>query len=699
MYDTLNWQNKMSLKNEKRLKDDFRNLKSKRWYYKSIAKNNFDLIAISTVFSFLTFVNTSNGKNIFEKFLLCVTLFLILMVPINAMGQVNANVEFLIKNTNGDRIDSQNVKLLIYNERNQEIEALLGNKSLETNLPTNHRYQIDVYVMDYLVNTEYTYVDKSSIVDLTVPISHGVIVSVSHSDGKSIENAEVTLLTNKNTKVSSQKTDLEGNTLRMWVPPTSQDGGYYEIMVKFGNMTHTEGNINFQPGRQSLFSIVTPWPSSIESLFEIELLDNNDKKIDANNFEINLINKNSEIKYNPTSIIRGIVFISQIPLGEYNIQMIEKDSKEFVESESFQITEIEKISVRFPSFSFSSSDIHEDVKKFGITCNCVAFRLDDVQNHWLNDVQIEVMEVFRETQNPLTIGVITKGIKEDEKIKNYINSRLGKTPELEIANHSWDNIRYTDLGLNEQEIILKKSHNTIKEIFSITPKVFIPPQNAFDKNTINVLKSNKYTHYSSEFDFSVSPFPLKGETIYNFPAGAATGNLDKELSLFMGVGNKEIFRDIKESLTEHGFAVVTMHPQEFSIIRDGTYMNEVNEEQLEELKKLIEMIRAEGLRVVPLGKINLGPSIVKEEIPDWLKNNARWWGKNQISDKEFVHGIQFLIKNNIISVPKSDESSSTEIIPSWIRNNARWWANDQISNEEFVRGIQFMVNNNIIQII
>jgi len=615
------------------------------------------------------------------------------------MGQSHENIQFIIKNTNGDRINNQNVKLLITDERNQEIKTLFGTEQLSTILPTNHKYQVDVYVMDNLVSTEYIYFDKSSTFDLTVPMYHGVIFSVSYNDGKPMENAEVALLTNKNTKVSSKKTDVEGNTLRMWIPPTVHDGNYYEVMVNYGNLSHNESGITFQPGRQSLYSIVAPWPSTLESLVEIELLDKNDKKIEGSNFEFNIIEKDSKVRYVPTSLIRGSIFISQIPFGEYYVQINEKDSKETAESYSFLIADDDKVYATFPNFSLPVPEKPEEAKKFGITCNCVAFRLDDIQNHWLNEVQIGVMEVFRETQNPLTVGIIAKGIGEDEKIKNYISSRLGKAPELEIANHSWDNVKYTDLTLEGQDAILKKSHFELKETFSITPKVFIPPQNAFDENTTHVLKSNGYTHYSSEFDFSVAPFPLKNEEIYHFPAGAETGNLDKGLKLFLGVDDQATFGDIKNSLSEHGFAVVTMHPQEFSTIRNGTYVNEVNQEQIEELKGLIQKIRAEGLRVVPLGKINLGPSIVKEDLPDWLKNTARWWGKNQISDEEFVNGIQFLIKSEIISVRESGESPSAEMIPAWIKNNARWWANDQISNEEFVRGIQFMVNSNIIQII
>ena len=37
-------------------------------------------------------------------------------------------------------------------------------------------------------------------------------------------------------------------------------------------------------------------------------------------------------------------------------------------------------------------------------------------------------------------------------------------------------------------------------------------------------------------------------------------------------------------------------------------------------------------------------------IPNWIKNNAGWWASGQISDTDFVSGIQYLIENGIISV-------------------------------------------------
>ena len=37
-------------------------------------------------------------------------------------------------------------------------------------------------------------------------------------------------------------------------------------------------------------------------------------------------------------------------------------------------------------------------------------------------------------------------------------------------------------------------------------------------------------------------------------------------------------------------------------------------------------------------------------IPDWVRNNAGWWADGQIDDNTFANGIQFLIKEGIISV-------------------------------------------------
>jgi len=85
-------------------------------------------------------------------------------------------------------------------------------------------------------------------------------------------------------------------------------------------------------------------------------------------------------------------------------------------------------------------------------------------------------------------------------------------------------------------------------------------------------------------------------------------------------------------------------------------------------------------------------------IPNWIKNNAQWWSTGKISDAEFVSGIQFMIENNIITIPNLPEPQVYEekIVPNWVRNNANWWALDKISEDEFVNAIKYLVKQGII---
>jgi hypothetical protein len=158
----------------------------------------------------------------------------------------------------------------------------------------------------------------------------------------------------------------------------------------------------------------------------------------------------------------------------------------------------------------------------------------------------------------------------------------------------------------------------------------------------------------------------------------------------------DTYSDAINSLKKYGFAVITSHPQEFSTIQNGTYVNQINKEQINELESLIEKLQSNGIRIVSIDKINLDSITII--IPSWIKNNAGWWSEGSIDDNSFVQGIQYLIKEGIIKIPEKTNTSNVEEkeIPSWIKNNAGWWANDQITDSDFVSGIEYLVNHKII---
>jgi hypothetical protein len=88
-----------------------------------------------------------------------------------------------------------------------------------------------------------------------------------------------------------------------------------------------------------------------------------------------------------------------------------------------------------------------------------------------------------------------------------------------------------------------------------------------------------------------------------------------------------------------------------------------------------------------------------QTIPIWIKNNAAWWSEQQISDSDFVAGIEYLITNGIIIVPGVEVGAiTTSEIPDWVQNNAGWWAESLITDEDFVEAMQWLVANGVIQI-
>ena len=91
---------------------------------------------------------------------------------------------------------------------------------------------------------------------------------------------------------------------------------------------------------------------------------------------------------------------------------------------------------------------------------------------------------------------------------------------------------------------------------------------------------------------------------------------------------------------------------------------------------------------------------IEKRVPEWVKNNAKWWSEGQIGDSDFISGIQYLIKEDLIKVSSTVEAveKSDGNIPLWIRNNAAWWADGLISEDDFLNGIKHLVEKGIIRV-
>ena len=60
----------------------------------------------------------------------------------------------------------------------------------------------------------------------------------------------------------------------------------------------------------------------------------------------------------------------------------------------------------------------------------------------------------------------------------------------------------------------------------------------------------------------------------------------------------------------------------------------------------------------------------ESNIPQWIKKYAFWWSQDDISDQEFVRGLQYLINNDILVV-KEDMMSDNKIFQQYFRDDGQ----------------------------
>lgn len=279
------------------------------------------------------------------------------------------------------------------------------------------------------------------------------------------------------------------------------------------------------------------------------------------------------------------------------------------------------------------------------SCQCVAFRLDDIQDYWLNNVQTKIIDTFQEKNASLTIGIIGNYIGHDPKIIDDIKSKLGKNPKLEIANHGWNHEDFTQFSREQQILLLKESNDRIFTLFGITPSVFIPPFNAINDNTMIAFYENNFQYISANTTQDLPSYFIKNATVYHLPGTTKTGDL-KNGRYWYSENHKQTFVEITDSLQKYGYALVVMHPQEFSVRQDLNYSNAVDENQIHELELLIDEIRGDGLKIVTISEIP--KQVTRQTMPSWASNIFIWYEEKKITEDEVFNAIKYLVKEEII---------------------------------------------------
>jgi len=57
------------------------------------------------------------------------------------------------------------------------------------------------------------------------------------------------------------------------------------------------------------------------------------------------------------------------------------------------------------------------------------------------------------------------------------------------------------------------------------------------------------------------------------------------------------------------------------------------------------------LTIIGFLGFSITTSATDSAIPEWIKNNAKWWSEGSISETDYITSLEYLIKNGIIQIP------------------------------------------------
>lgn len=253
----------------------------------------------------------------------------------------------------------------------------------------------------------------------------------------------------------------------------------------------------------------------------------------------------------------------------------------------------------------------------GITvpCKCVIFRLDDIQDGYLDAEQLKIMDIFLSKGEPLTLGLIMHKFGNDSAILDKISEGY-KKGLFELALHGWEHKNYSDMTEQEQKSSLYEANERMQKIFGNKSDIFIPPYNRFNNDTINAIRELGIKIMSASildqnrFDLGKSIFISKSKNdktssthdIYFLPYTIGFRDYIGRPDIKFPI--EALAKNINANIEKYGYAVVLIHPQGFAESNEqGTATGEqenktqINNKNIKDLETLIDLLRQNGIRL------------------------------------------------------------------------------------------------------
>jgi peptidoglycan/xylan/chitin deacetylase (PgdA/CDA1 family) len=231
-------------------------------------------------------------------------------------------------------------------------------------------------------------------------------------------------------------------------------------------------------------------------------------------------------------------------------------------------------------------------------CNCVVFRIDDIQDWWIHDVQAVVLNTFITNDTMLTPGMIMNSYGSDPGVVDKVQE--GKDAGLfELALHGWNHVDYATLSLKDQEQTLAEANAKLQTIHGEKSNIFIPPYDSLNRDTPTAMKDYGLGILSAHL------FADNGFLPQTFPPADPSGIISIPYTVLYVEGSQppgqnhktlsQLLSEVNDSIANRGWAVVLLHPQDFAKWDgNGVAQNIVDADQMSTLVNLISQLNADG---------------------------------------------------------------------------------------------------------
>lgn len=626
-------------------------------------------------------------------FLPALSLFLI---PVPSFADTTGSIAVTLAYTNGDTADYWPVSLAIYQDSSQTpykiIESLTGNPFNIVSLPIGHQYKIVAYANSMYSSVAYVDLEQpQQAVTVNLPLPGGMRVNAFYNDGVTpIANATVYVRAAQDNKTWGHSiTNVDGSSLRFWIEPTTSTGDHYIVDIHIGNhLVYSASPIYLRPGIAQEIKVTTSWPPIVNSLVTVNVLNSQSHPVSTTDgkFSVNLFDSNGNMVSNSPVTSRGVATFSNLKVGDYTFKVTKTGENSTWASASvtedgtntiFQVIQSQNTtsatitSTTSPASSPTGTPISPPMPI--PSCNCVAFRLDNVQDYWLDDVQTKIIDSFDSKDAGLTVGVIGKAFGNDSKLVNYLKSKT-LDGDIDVAINGWSFEDFTTFTKDQQSSLLEQSKTKMSSLLGVTPTVFMPPYEKANNDTLYAMSANNIGVISGSPALKI---PQDLGTIHNYPANVFAGVLAQNTNQSML--NDKILSSVSDAIKTNGYAVVILNFQDYAQGNASAKTNVPDMEKIQDLQLLIDAIRNSGYKITTLGSM----SDMFKQAP-WTTSVFQW-SQDKISSAEFLGTVKSMIPSS------TAPSYNFTTIPSWVKGTAKLQSQGLISESEFENAIQYLV--------